>query len=453
MDDLSVAIEHARPGRRLLRGHDLGLRRVPGRTEPGRRRQRRLGAAPVDGGPRRQRRDPHGATPSASPASSTTRTRSAYALHHATLLDLWRLDFRSVARSGRGVAPPHRAHDYPVWRALALVFQGTATVASGPARAGLAEIEQGFALYHELSTPPVFWPTPHDPGQRVRHGGPGRPRPRADPRRRRPAWRAATRWPPIWPSPTATSCSPTQRGMCPARRSALSSGPPRSPEPGPRGWAETPGSHAAWRRFVEETHGVSTPSAGFAGSTSVHGGVQHPAAGCSARWPGRALARGTWSQGCVRGHGPSARVGCRSPMIEQLNPLGPQPQRPHRPAIPRRRAIKRGRLPSTHPAAPPSRRRPPRRGTPASPARRSTTSVEKVSLGAIPCVLSERIVATTDFVDADRLRSPVCGAPLAGSDPATGSMAITIATRPGIIVAQPGSRGWISDDVHAGAAA
>ena len=69
------------------------------------------------------------------------------------------MDAPSVAAGPTESLRLAETHDYPVWRALALVFRGTATVACGEPDAGLAEIEQGFALYHELSTPPVFWPT------------------------------------------------------------------------------------------------------------------------------------------------------------------------------------------------------------------------------------------------------------------------------------------------------
>lgn len=50
------------------------------------------------------------------------------------------------------------AHDYAIWRALALVFQGAAKVANGRPEAGLTELERGFTLYQDLSTPPIFWP-------------------------------------------------------------------------------------------------------------------------------------------------------------------------------------------------------------------------------------------------------------------------------------------------------
>jgi hypothetical protein len=83
---------------------------------------------------------------------------TAYALHHANLVDLWRLDAPAVACRSEELLRVADAHGYPIWRALALVFHGTATIQSGDAGAGLAELEQGFVLYNELSTPPIFWP-------------------------------------------------------------------------------------------------------------------------------------------------------------------------------------------------------------------------------------------------------------------------------------------------------
>jgi predicted ATPase len=83
---------------------------------------------------------------------------TAFALHHANLLDLWRLDAASVASRSEELLRLAEAHGYPIWRALALVFHGTAIVSPGQADAGLAEIEEGFALYNECSTPPVFFP-------------------------------------------------------------------------------------------------------------------------------------------------------------------------------------------------------------------------------------------------------------------------------------------------------
>jgi hypothetical protein len=82
----------------------------------------------------------------------------AYALHHANVVDLWRFDGASITTRSEELLSLADAHGYPIWRALALVFHGTATVMAGDAEAGLVDIERGFALYNELSTPPIFWP-------------------------------------------------------------------------------------------------------------------------------------------------------------------------------------------------------------------------------------------------------------------------------------------------------
>ena len=49
-------------------------------------------------------------------------------------------------------------HDYPVWRALALVLHGVAMAGLGRPDEGLARTDQGFAIYKGLKAPPVFWP-------------------------------------------------------------------------------------------------------------------------------------------------------------------------------------------------------------------------------------------------------------------------------------------------------
>jgi predicted ATPase len=82
----------------------------------------------------------------------------AYWLFHAGLLDLWREDFVQLADRSEQLLRLADAHDYPIWRALAHVLRGTATIASGEVEAGFIEVEQGFGLYDGLSTPPVFWP-------------------------------------------------------------------------------------------------------------------------------------------------------------------------------------------------------------------------------------------------------------------------------------------------------
>lgn len=83
----------------------------------------------------------------------------AFALHHAALLDLWRSDLSAVEARAQESKRLAEAHDYAIWRALALIFHGTARVGSGHADTGLAEMEEGFGLYQTLSTPPIFWPS------------------------------------------------------------------------------------------------------------------------------------------------------------------------------------------------------------------------------------------------------------------------------------------------------
>jgi hypothetical protein len=82
----------------------------------------------------------------------------AYALHHAAVLDLWRGDPASVTAHADESLDLATTHDYPIWQALALVLGGAAAVSTTDAPdPGLAQIERGFTLYEELSTPPVFW--------------------------------------------------------------------------------------------------------------------------------------------------------------------------------------------------------------------------------------------------------------------------------------------------------
>jgi predicted ATPase len=82
----------------------------------------------------------------------------AYALHHANVVDLWRSDLASLDSRAEELLLLAETHGYPIWRALALVFGGMAASRSGDVDAGLEGIEAGFALYHELATPPIFWP-------------------------------------------------------------------------------------------------------------------------------------------------------------------------------------------------------------------------------------------------------------------------------------------------------
>jgi predicted ATPase len=83
----------------------------------------------------------------------------AFALHHGALLDLWRCDLPAVEARAEESVRLAEAHDYAIWRALALILRGVARARSGHVDAGLAEMEEGFGLYQQLSTPPIFWPS------------------------------------------------------------------------------------------------------------------------------------------------------------------------------------------------------------------------------------------------------------------------------------------------------
>jgi predicted ATPase/class 3 adenylate cyclase len=82
----------------------------------------------------------------------------AYALHHASFLDLWRRDYASVRERSGAAMRTAEEHGYEVWRAVSLVLQGTALIALGSLEQGLLQSDQGMVLYQQLSTPPVFWP-------------------------------------------------------------------------------------------------------------------------------------------------------------------------------------------------------------------------------------------------------------------------------------------------------
>jgi predicted ATPase/class 3 adenylate cyclase len=81
----------------------------------------------------------------------------AYALWHAALLDLSRFDLSTMAARAETLHALATAHDYPIWRALAVVLRGTKMIADGEVEDGLAEVDRGFDLYDDQTTPPVFW--------------------------------------------------------------------------------------------------------------------------------------------------------------------------------------------------------------------------------------------------------------------------------------------------------
>jgi len=82
----------------------------------------------------------------------------AYAIWHAALLDVRRFDLSAMAARAETLHAVATTHDYPIWRALALVLRGTKMIADDEVEAGLAEVDRGFDLYDDQTTPPIFWP-------------------------------------------------------------------------------------------------------------------------------------------------------------------------------------------------------------------------------------------------------------------------------------------------------
>ena len=82
----------------------------------------------------------------------------AYTLFHVGFLDLSRRELELVHERASGVLDVAEEHDYQIWRALALALQGAAMTGLGRPAEGLAQIDEGIALYQGLKTPPVFWP-------------------------------------------------------------------------------------------------------------------------------------------------------------------------------------------------------------------------------------------------------------------------------------------------------
>jgi adenylate cyclase len=52
-----------------------------------------------------------------------------------------------------------REHNFQVWETLAMILIGTTKALMGQAEVGQKEVEQGFARYQGLNSPPVFYPS------------------------------------------------------------------------------------------------------------------------------------------------------------------------------------------------------------------------------------------------------------------------------------------------------
>ena len=74
------------------------------------------------------------------------------------MLNLWRGELGTVRELAQATLVVAKAYEYPIWTALGLLVDGVAMAGLGQPGEGLAQMEQGLAMYQGMSTPPIFWP-------------------------------------------------------------------------------------------------------------------------------------------------------------------------------------------------------------------------------------------------------------------------------------------------------
>jgi len=82
----------------------------------------------------------------------------AYALFHTGFLQLWRREAELSLISAQAVLDVAEKHEFQIWKAVGACLQGAGLASVGRAEGGLAQIQQGMDIYHELKSPPIFWP-------------------------------------------------------------------------------------------------------------------------------------------------------------------------------------------------------------------------------------------------------------------------------------------------------
>lgn len=82
----------------------------------------------------------------------------AYALFHTGSLHLWRGEMALAQERAQAMLRIVEEHGFQIWESLATMLLGATQMALGQPEEGLAKIEQGFARYQGLKTPPVFFP-------------------------------------------------------------------------------------------------------------------------------------------------------------------------------------------------------------------------------------------------------------------------------------------------------
>jgi predicted ATPase/class 3 adenylate cyclase len=82
----------------------------------------------------------------------------AYSTFHSGYLHLWRREPEPARDRAQAVVAVANEFDLHIWRAIGASLLGAANARLGLIDEGVAQIEQGMALYKGISTPPVFWP-------------------------------------------------------------------------------------------------------------------------------------------------------------------------------------------------------------------------------------------------------------------------------------------------------
>ena len=81
-----------------------------------------------------------------------------YVQFHCGLLRLWLRQPELTRKHAVQVLHLVQQYDFPIWKALGTCLLGIADAQLGRAQEGLAQVNEGIALYQEMKTPPVFWP-------------------------------------------------------------------------------------------------------------------------------------------------------------------------------------------------------------------------------------------------------------------------------------------------------
>jgi predicted ATPase/class 3 adenylate cyclase len=82
----------------------------------------------------------------------------AYVLFHTGAFHMWRGEMDRASERAREMVRVAEEHGFKIWESLATILLGATQIALGQPEAGLAKIENGFAAYQGLKSPPVFFP-------------------------------------------------------------------------------------------------------------------------------------------------------------------------------------------------------------------------------------------------------------------------------------------------------